>query len=99
MATFKVGQRVRKLCMAPPQFKWRPVHHPGSEGTVIDVTVKGSLWWREVVYIVSYDRDPMYPASAVAHMLAPLTDPKADAFLASLKKPVYEEPKVVKEKA
>ena len=90
MATFKVGQRVRKVEMQRPEdngglrYLGSPLAPIGTEGTVV------ALRNEACAVDVAWDG---YPSRGLAsawrvmlYQLAPLTDPKADAFVESLKK-------------
>jgi hypothetical protein len=105
MATFKVGQRVRKVAYRQLLHEPHAVVVPiGAEGVIRGFYDGfGGLW------LVEY---PGYSPSRhhiecgfgpyfynEAQQLTPLTDPHADAFIEGIKKlKPYEEPKVVKER-
>lgn len=90
MATFKVGQRVKRIShpMLPHQ-QGLAEHTPlplGAEGIVTEVT--RHIWVRVDGTSTVW---PCFP-----HTLAPLLDPKADQFMETVKKwkPLYEPPRV-----
>lgn len=79
MANFKVGQRVRKVRMNPPRLQVIPL---GTEGVIVaerDADGEYGVRW-------NCDMAGFGFLYASSWMLAPLTDPKADAFIESLKK-------------
>jgi hypothetical protein len=80
MATFKVGQRVRKIAaMRPGDFMGRVHRVPhGAEGVVTH-----GVDWTGMLE-VQFDGFP--PLWGFPYQLAPLTDPGAERFLASLRK-------------
>jgi hypothetical protein len=96
MATFKVGQRVKKIanrsrldpswdeCLDVPM---------NAEGVVKEV----QNMYGEVTVVFDFDGKR---SSMPAYTLAPLTDPKADEFIESIRKlkPLHEEPKVQRTK-
>jgi hypothetical protein len=90
MATFKLGQRVRKVCHAPPSMGWKIVAPVGAEGHIIEIRREG-FWRRQTIYIVSYDFDPRDWCHALRHQLRPV-QPSTDAseFLARIKRMVRE---------
>lgn len=93
MATFRVGQRVKYVSGILPR------HPIGSEGTVVAVPAI-ELQSGDGGVSVKFDSDHAPGYSHVrSSSVVPLTDPKADAFIESLKKlKPYEEPKVLKER-
>lgn len=101
MATFKVGQRVKKIrhrLPSEPDYDPRQVYIVplGHEGTVLGYAADGDVR-------VTFDNFQLPSWADCVEcrpgQLAPLTDPLADAFVASIKrlKP-YEEPKVAPRK-
>jgi hypothetical protein len=96
MATFKVGQRVKKIAASHLGRETAPI---GSIGTIVGAP--GECYWG---YDVVYDNLPpteyrLGSYGADHHMLAPLTDPGADAFMERIKKlKPYDEPVVAKTK-
>ena len=98
MATFKVGQRVK---IANPEAGYECLR--GLVG-VVDGHPDSPSARHRWTWAVDFGREISYPDGTVSRFckfneyeLAPLTDPKADAFIESLKnlKP-YEEPTVRK---
>lgn len=96
MATFKVGQRVKKIAKhdgGGKAFQW-PIRVPlGALGTVIKglSLVEPINGLRpELVYTVAFDGIHsgygLGGYSCAPHTLAPLTDPKADEFIERVKK-------------
>ena len=100
MATFKVGQRVKKVEDVHPLDVRGPrasVYVPnGAVGTVTATSADFGD------YLVRYDRYPSSHSSgtfaALSYQLAPLTDPRAEQFIESLKK-LGREPQFTPEKA
>lgn len=94
MATFKVGQRVRIVALHP--YTGPRAVAVGMTGTVIahnpDYPVAGG-WITEWAVDVDEVSSQMGGFHFRACDLAPLTDPKADAFLESIRKlqPLHEE--------
>ena len=74
MATFHVGQRVKRI----GEGMFIPL---GSEGTIISPVYDGLCQWR-----VAFDG--LHEWNCVQENLAPLTDPKADEFIERIKKQV-----------
>lgn len=99
MATFKVGQRVRIV-----RSRW--AFRVGAQATII--ALHRSTWRTDGRTGDAWDLDVDGVGRIGVHghqiayfsdELAPLTDPKADAFLDSIRKlkPLHEEPKVKRE--
>ena len=93
MATFKVGQRVKLILP-----EWGEMVY-GDQGVIFGPDIYYD-------YVVIYDRNPGNPHYNNAAHLAPLTDPKADEFIARMRNPMplravrYVEPPLpVKERA
>lgn len=93
MATFKVGQRVRKI--AHGNLPWHRGVPIGTTGTILRTAQHFGAEWE-----MSYDGMPPPPLAYVANsdMLAPLIDPLADAFVERIKK-IAREPITEKVKA
>jgi hypothetical protein len=74
MATFRLGQRVKKVCQPPPSAPWSIIYPMGAEGQIVEKIFKwkGFLRWG-YVYRVMYD-GYNEAAWALPHMIAPLTD-------------------------
>lgn len=91
MATFKVGQRVKRVSHPTTSANDTPMPI-GATGTVLrPVDAVGCVRVRA-------DSDGL-SWGCMAYTLAPLTDPGADAFIERIKKlKVYDEPLVVKTK-
>lgn len=88
---FKVGQRVRKVAVSTWGERLVPI---GATGTIVGIDPDHDYDWR-----VEYDGyKPLRPWRtfyAYSWMLAPLTDPGADAFIERIKKlKPYDEPRV-----
>lgn len=84
MATFKVGQRVRKigpLVREGPRAVWAQVVPLGAVGAI--QAVGPDVDGRE--YTVTYDAYGPHHG-AMGYQLAPLTDPGTDAFIEKIKK-------------
>lgn len=84
MAIFRVGDRVRKVNNG--HRKAQVLVPLGAEGVIVGWDPDGTFEW-----MVEYPDAPKPPFPwkyhfADSEMLAPLTDPKADAFLESLKR-------------
>jgi hypothetical protein len=86
MATFKVGQRVRVVAALS---KIR-----GEQGVITHISHGPLLTWGDVWeeglrhYVTIDGRGPLVdgrPRAYFSHEIAPLTDPKADAFLESIR--------------
>ena len=87
MARFKVGQRVRKVCTLPCLAPDDPIRVPvGTEGTIVApplsdgrcvVRYDGYVSSSTGIYAGCYGDPPEW--------LAPLTDPLAEQFLATVK--------------
>jgi hypothetical protein len=95
MATFRIGDRVRVVAAHPP-LPQDAAQLIGKEGEVMQHPYPSCTRWPVAVRIGGT------MALFTPGELAPLTDPKADAFVESIKKlKPYEEPKVepVKERA
>jgi hypothetical protein len=93
MATFKVGQRVR---YTSGHLEKVPLH---AEGVVVAAGVGGGAEFCDCDFPGAQADFNNVPGRARVHhtSIVPLTDPKADAFIESIKrlKP-YEKPKVTK---
>lgn len=90
MATFKVGDRVKVVSGGDGQER----QALGTCGTVIGLPGPAGLYEvRMDIGLTNRGFDWLW----WPHELAPLTDPKADEFIESLKKlkPLHEEPRVV----
>lgn len=89
MATFKVGQRVRLIYQVPASIAmWGD--RIGCEGTIVCM---GNHVRPDSFCSVRFDVSPEVWAIEAAYHLAPLTDPKAAAFIANIKKlKPYDEP-------
>src|SRR5687768_635225 len=98
MATYKAGQRVRKIAHMGaadkiPELRYGSRRAPiGTEGTVRGISEFGG-------YSVKWDGYPSKGSTkcwrVLPYMMAPLTDPAADAFIEGIKKlKPYEEPTV-----
>lgn len=91
MATFKVGQRVKRISGAKgAAYDFAPADQ---EGVIVGLpgwVCKFALW------PVRFDSGKQW--DCVAESLVPLSDPGADAFMESLRKlkPLHEEPTVRK---
>lgn len=95
MATFKVGQRVRKVSSARSASR-DPVRVPfGAEGTIRGCLKSGQ-------YAVRYDHyTSSHPSGLYGeydYMLVPLTDPKAEEFIERIKR-MEREPNTLKDPA
>jgi hypothetical protein len=93
MATFKVGDRVRVVNISDPGKSPSPrdMLLLGREGVIVGLgPVETGLFsrWRRA-YEVKLDGDAIAEYGFDAHHLAPLTDPKADAFVESLRECEY----------
>lgn len=98
MATFKVGQRVRKVAMNQRD-DWMQVVPIGMEGVI---TAIGDPLGDGREYTVNYgSRFDGDGHAAMGWQLAPLTDPGVEAFLESLKRlgrePRIDMPQVIQE--
>lgn len=86
MATFKVGQRVRII---GARKGWERII--GRETVILEGPID---WFGDIGYKTGVSEELRVPGHHAAH-LAPLTDPKADAFLERIRKlKPYDEPKV-----
>jgi hypothetical protein len=82
MATFKVGDRVRKIALSLREGERVPL---GSVGVIVGTAEQWGYEWR-----VEYE-PPIYTGAYdfnVAHswMLAPLTDPRCSEFIADMER-------------
>ncbi len=92
MSAFKVGQRVRVVGQDEGSVTWWGCVR-GREATIVAIPFEN----RDCGIEIEGDTRTW---RADFHRLAPLTDPKADAFIESIKKlKPYEEPVVVKGRA
>lgn len=94
MATFKVGQRVKKIAHDPERMH-RMLVPVGASGVILAASS-----WHPDAWVVDFpgcaSTDPYWVNfHLMSFQIAPLTDPKADAFLESIRKmkPLHEEPK------
>jgi hypothetical protein len=96
MATFKVGQRVKRIggCI-DASYPAAPV---GLEGTVL-TAARQALGCTPGTLILDVRFDDGREWACVPHSLAPLTDPAADAFVERIKRMEREPAPRVKESA
>jgi hypothetical protein len=78
MAKFKAGDRVKKVAPPPDGINDVPM---GATGVVIGPGVFSGDY-----YLVDFSPVGLDNANMAAYQLAPLTDPKADAFIEQVKK-------------
>lgn len=92
MATFKVGQRVKYVSARCREGRlWCARKLVGLTGTIVRSNGDDPEEWEWVVELdrpmhVAYQQIPDNQMYADSCMLAPLTDPKAEEFIASLEK-------------
>jgi hypothetical protein len=81
MATFKVGQRVKRIGGCARAFY--PCAPAEVQGTILKA-IESPHHDRELLWKVAFDNGNSW--CCVSESLAPLTDPKAEQFIESLKK-------------
>ena len=86
MSTFKVGQRVKNISdesHLPDGLHDGAVDIPvDSEGTVEEIVD----WYGVAIVCVRFDRHPIEALDCAPTELTPLTDPRADEFIADMER-------------